>query len=79
MLALLCAVAMTFALDWGRVAFVAAPVVYAAAAWTLDRRPRLLAPALLACAALIAGYAIYMQVTGTQNLIDAGPPPYPVR
>ncbi len=78
-LAVLCAVAMTFALDWGRVAFVAAPVVYAAAAWTLDRRPRLLAPTLLACAAMIVGYAVYMQVSGTQNLIDAGPPPYPVR
>jgi len=78
-LAALCAVAMTFALDWGRVAFVAAPVVYAAAAWTLDRRPRLLVPALVACAVMIVGYAAYMQVSGTQNLIDAGPPPYPVR
>ena len=78
-LAVLCAVAMSFALDWGRVAFVAAPVVYAAAAWTLDRRPRLLVPALVACVVMIAGYAAYMQVSGTQNLIDAGPPPYPVR
>ncbi len=42
----LCVVAMTFALDWGRVAFIAAPVIYAAAAWTLDRRPRLLLPTL---------------------------------
>jgi hypothetical protein len=78
-LAALCAVAMTFALDWGRVAFVAAPVVYAAAAWTLDRRPRLLVAALVACAVMIVGYAAYMQIDGTQNLIDAGPPPYPVR
>jgi hypothetical protein len=70
---------MTFALDWGRVAFVAAPVVYAAAAWTLDRRPRLLVAALVACAVMIVGYAAYMQIDGTQNLIDAGPPPYPVR
>lgn len=75
----LCAVAMTFALDWGRVAFVAAPVVYAAAAWTLDRRPRLFVPTLVACAVLIAGYAAYMQIDGMGNLIDAGPPPYPVR
>ncbi len=75
----LCVMAMSFALDWGRVAFVAAPVVYAAAAWTLQRHPRLLAPALAGCAFVIAGYAAYMQVTGTQNIIDAGLPPYPLR
>jgi hypothetical protein len=75
----LCIVAMTFALDWGRVAFVAAPVVYAAAAWTLDRRPRLLVPTLLACAVTVFGYAAYMQVSGTENIIDTSPPAYPVR
>lgn len=78
-LAPLCVLAMTFALDWGRVAFVAAPVVYAAAAWTLYRRPRLLAPALALCALMIVGYAAYMQLAGTQNIIDAGLPPYPLR
>lgn len=78
-LAPLCVLAMTFALDWGRVAFVAAPVVYAAAAWTLDRRPRLLAPALALCALMIVAYAAYMQLAGTQNIIDAGHPPYPLR
>lgn len=78
-LVFLCLVAMTFALDWGRIAFIAAPVVYAAAAWTLDRRPRLLAPTLAACALMIVGYAAYMQVTGTDNIIEASPPPYPVR
>jgi hypothetical protein len=78
-LIVLAVVAMSFALDWGRVAFVAAPVVYPAAAWTLQRRPRLYAPALAGCALLIAGYAVYMQVAGTQNIIDAGLPPYPLR
>ena len=78
-LAPLCLLAMSFALDWGRVAFVAAPVVYAAAAWTLDRRPRLLAPALAVCALMIVGYAAYMQLAGTQNIIDTGLPPYPLR
>ena len=78
-LAPLCLLAMTFALDWGRVAFVAAPVVYAAAAWTLDQRPRLLAPTLAVCALMIIGYGAYMQLAGTQNIIDAGLPPYPVR
>jgi hypothetical protein len=71
--------AMSFALDWGRVALVAAPVVYAAAAWTLHRRPRLFAPTLALCAVMVFGYAAYMQLEGTQNLIDAGPPRYPVR
>lgn len=75
----LCLVAMTFALDWGRIAFIAAPVVYAAAAWTLDRRPRLLVPTLAACALLVFGYAAYMQIAGTDNIIDQSPPPYPVR
>ena len=78
-LAPLVVLAMSFALDWGRVAFVAAPVVYAAAAWTLDHRPRLLAPALALCAVMVFGYAAYMQLAGTQNLIDAGLPRYPVR
>ena len=75
----LCVVAMTFALDWGRIAFIAAPVVYGAAAWTLDRRPRLLAPTLALCAVMIVGYAIYMQTTGVDNIIRQSPPPYPVR
>jgi hypothetical protein len=75
----LCVVAMTFALDWGRIALIAAPVVYAAAAWTLDRRPRLLVPVLAACATLIVGYAAYMQVSGVEHIIDTRSPPYPVR
>ena len=78
-LAPLCLLAMSFALDWGRVAFVAAPVVYAAAAWTLHHRPRLLAPTLALCAVMVFGYAAYMQLAGTQNIIDSGLPPYPVR
>jgi hypothetical protein len=78
-LVVLCLVAMTFALDWGRIAFIAAPVVYAAAAWTLDRRPRLLVPTLAACAVLILGYAAYMQISGVDNIINTSPPPYPVR
>ena len=75
----LSAVACTFALDWGRVFFVAAPVVYAASAWVLDRRPAWRAPAFALLALLVVGYAAYMQVEGVENLIDAGPPPYPVR
>ncbi|HEV3002606.1 MAG TPA: hypothetical protein VGW75_17845 [Solirubrobacteraceae bacterium] len=75
----LCAVACTFALDWGRILFIAAPVVYAASAWVLDRRPAWRAPVLALLALLVVGYAAYMQVDGVENLIEAGPPPYPVR
>jgi hypothetical protein len=78
-LGVLCVIAMTFALDWGRIAFIAAPVVYAAAAWTLQHRPQLLAPTLATCAALILGYAIYMQTTGVDHIITTSPPPYPTR
>ena len=75
----LCAVACTFALDWGRVLFVAAPVVYGASAWVLDRRPAWRAPVFALLVVLVVGYAAYMQLEGVDNLIEAGPPPYPVR
>jgi hypothetical protein len=55
------------------------PVVYAAAAWTLDRRPRWYWPALAGCAFLVLGYAVYMHFVGTQNIIETNAPPYPVR
>jgi hypothetical protein len=78
-LAALCAVAMLFSPDWPRIAFVAAPAVYAAAAWSLQQRPRLLLPTLAACAALVVGYAAYMQTSGLDNIINTHHPPYPVR
>jgi hypothetical protein len=73
-------VSMTFALDWGRMIFLSAPVFYPAGAHTLARYPRWRAPALVAFAALILGYAIYMDRSGVQHgIIDAPAPPYPVR
>ena len=75
----LCLVAMTFALDWGRIAALAAPVVYAAAAWTLARHPRLVVPVLGAMALLVVVYAAYMEVSGMDNLLNTGAPPYPIR
>ena len=75
----LCALACTWALDWGRIFFIAAPVVYAASGWVLDRRPAWRAPVLALMALLVVGYAAYMQIDGVENLIEAGPPPYPVR
>ena len=75
-----CVVAMTFTLDWGRAALMAAPAVYAAAALALRDRPRWVVPTLAAWYGLIAAYAVYMQVHGVEHgLIDAGPPSYPLR
>jgi len=60
--------------------FLSAPVFYSAGAHTLTRYPRWRLPALLAFAALILGYAIYMDRSGVQHgIIGAPAPPYPVR
>jgi hypothetical protein len=76
-----CLVSMTFALDWGRIILLAAPVVLVAAGWVLKDRPRLAAAAIGAFLALDLGYAIYMEdFGGAQNgIIDAAPPAYEVR
>lgn len=71
---------MTFALDWGRMIFLAAPLFYPAAAFTLARHPRWRIPAFAAFALLIAAYAIYMDRVGTRaGILESPPPPYPVR
>ncbi len=76
----LCAVAMTFALDWGRIALLAAPVVYPAAGFVLLGRRNLRIPILATWLALCLGYAVYMDVHGvTSNVDHASPPTYPVR
>jgi hypothetical protein len=73
-------VSMTFALDWGRMIFLSAPVFYPAGAFTLARRPRWRLATWLAFAALVLGYAIYMDRSGVQHGIVENPlPPYPVR
>jgi hypothetical protein len=73
-------VSMSFALDWGRMLFLAAPVFYPAGAYTLTRHPRWRAPALVAFGVLILGYAIYMDRSGVKSgIINNPPPPYPVR
>jgi hypothetical protein len=75
-----CLVSMTFALDWGRMIFLAAPIFYPAAAFTLTRHPRWRVPAFAAFALLIVGYAIYMDRGGTRiGIVESRPPPYPVR
>lgn len=71
---------MTFALDWGRMILLSAPVFYPAGAFTLTRHPRWRTPALIAFGLLIVGYAIYMDRSGVQHgIVDSPPPPYPVR
>jgi len=72
--------AMTFALDWGRMILLAAPVFYPAAAVVLSRRPKWRLPTYGAIVALALGYAAYMTVSGVQTgIIQNGLPPYPVR
>ncbi len=74
-LVVLCAASLTFALDWGRVAFFAAPVIYVSAAYVLRDRRRL---AMLCVAGLLAvdlGYAVYMQVHGVRHGLDSAAPP----
>ena len=79
-LVLMSLVAMTFALDWGRMILLAAPVFYPAAAHVLAKRRRWWLPTLLAGLALIGAYAIYMDRTGVRTgIIQNPPPPYPVR
>jgi hypothetical protein len=71
----LCMGAMTFALDWGRMIFFAAPVIYVAAAHTLRHRRRLAIATVVALLAMDAGYAIYMQVHGVRSGLDSNGPP----
>jgi hypothetical protein len=76
-----CLVSMTFALDWGRIILLAAPVVLVAAGWALRNRPRLAAAAVASFLALNLGYAVYMEDFGgaQDGIIEAAPPPYEVR
>jgi hypothetical protein len=71
----LCVGSMTFALDWGRAAFFAAPVIYVAAGWVLRDRRRLALLAVLALLAMDGGYAVYMQVHGVRHGLDTTAPP----
>lgn len=66
----LCIIAMTFAFDWGRIIFFAAPVFYVAAAHVTNHRKRLALATVIALFALDAGYALYMQAYGVQHGIE---------
>jgi hypothetical protein len=70
-LVVLCVVSMTFALDWGRVIFLAAPVFYIAAGHVIKNRRRLAIATVVLLLAMDLGYAIYMQAYGVKHGLDA--------
>jgi hypothetical protein len=70
-----CVASLTFAFDWGRALFFAAPVIYVSAAYVLKDRRRLALVAVAALLALDVGYVVYMQVHGVRHgLENFGPP-----
>jgi hypothetical protein len=71
----LCVGSMTFAFDWGRMIFFAAPVFYVAAADALRHRRRLAVAAVAGLLALDLGYAGYMEVHGVRHGLDSTAPP----
>ncbi|MCW3040143.1 MAG: hypothetical protein JWM31_2048, partial [Solirubrobacterales bacterium] len=74
-----CLASMTFALDWGRMILLAAPVVLVAAGVVLRRHRRLAVAVLVGCAVVNLAYAVHMQRSGVRDGIDrVGAPPYVV-
>ncbi len=71
----ICVGSMTYALDWGRLIFFAAPVFYVSAAYALRERRRLALAAVVAFIALDIGYAGYMQLHGVAHGLDTTAPP----
>jgi hypothetical protein len=63
----LCVGSMTFAYDWGRIIFLAAPVFYVASAHVLRGRRRLAVATVVALLAVDIGYGVYLQVYGVQH------------
>jgi hypothetical protein len=63
----LCVVSMTFALDWGRIILLAAPIFYAAGAFVLRDRPRASALVIVSFALLCGVYAGYMERSGVRT------------
>jgi hypothetical protein len=67
----LCLASMTFAFDWGRIIFLAAPVFYVAAAHVLRHRRRLAVATVVTLLALDVGYGIYLQAYGVKHGLDS--------
>jgi hypothetical protein len=76
----LTAFACLFAIDWGRVLFLAAPFVFVPSGWILARHRGAAVAAVAALAVMNAGYAIHMDRSGVAEGIDGtAPPTYPIR
>jgi hypothetical protein len=66
----LCLASMTYAFDWGRIIFLAAPVFYLAAGVVVRDRPRLAAATIALLFAVDIGYGVYLEVHGVAAGID---------
>lgn len=64
---------MSVAEDAGRDIFIAAPVVYVAAATVAAHRRRLALALVIALLTVDVGYALYMQFHGITHGLDATP------
>src|SRR5581483_5021962 len=67
----LCLASMTYAFDWGRIIFLAAPVFYVAAAVAVRGRARLAVALVVTLLAVDLGYGIYLQAHGVTHGIDS--------
>ena len=70
LIVVLCLASLTYAYDWERVIFLAAPIVYVAAAIVLRERRRLAIAVVIALLAVDVGYGVYLQVAGVTHGID---------
>lgn len=70
-----CLASTTFAFDWGRALFFAAPVIYVAAGRVLTDRRRLATLAVAVLLAMDVGYIGYMQVHGVRHELESSGPP----
>lgn len=70
-----CVASMTYALDWGRAIFFAAPVFYVSGAYMLRNRRTLATATIVAFLMLDIGYAGYMQLHGVKHDLDSTAPP----
>jgi hypothetical protein len=69
-LVVLCLASLTFAYDWGRIMFLAAPVFFVAAACVVDDRRRLALATVLVLLAVDIGYGVYLQAYGVKHGLD---------